>query len=415
MNKLNKIVETHLRELCVNITNRYVGSQGNILAAKYFESQLQKLGWPTKRQEFEAFDWHTEGATLEAGGQAIEVMPSPYSLGCDVYGSIAIASTLEGLESINAKGRILVIRGSLAKEQLMPKGFVFYNPDHHKKTVSLLEGSDAKAIIFLVSKSGFHEGGEYPFPIIEDGDFNIPSVFMPEEDGEELMNNPGQKVRLISKTSRTPSRGFNVIGTKGNEANKRIVITAHIDSKKGSPGAIDNATGITTLLLVAQLLEAYEGEYGIEIVALNGEDYYSVPGQMAYIEHNRGRFGAIALNINIDGAGIHTGKTSLTGFNLPPAFEKGAKEVVHAFQGLTEGKPWVQGDHSIFLQFGVPAIAISSEWLIDNLESQHITHTPKDNIEIVDPGRLVKLAKAISLFIHKLEPKAAIDDSSMLS
>lgn len=403
MDKLSKIGEIHLNELCVNITNRYVGSQGNILAAKYFENQLQKFGWSTERQEFEAFDWHTDGATLEYGGKALEAMPSPYSLSCHVHKNIAIASNLKELEKTNAKGQILVIRDELAKEQLMPKGFVFYNPDHHKKTVSLLESSKAEAIIFLVSKSGFHEGGEYPFPIIEDGDFNIPSVFMSEEDGEELIANPEQKVRLVSKSTRTPSKGFNVIGTKGNEANKRIVITAHLDSKKGSPGAIDNATGITTLLLIAQLIEAYNGQYRIEIVALNGEDYYSVPGQMAYVAQNHTLFEEIALNINIDGAGINTGKTSFAFFNLPPALENTAKEAFHTFQGLTEGKPWVQGDHSIFLQFGVPAIAISSEWLINNLESQKITHTSKDNVEIVDTGRLVELAKAICLFIEKLE------------
>ena len=38
------------------------------------------------------------------------------------------------------------------------------------------------------------------------------------------------------------SKGYNVIGVKGNETKRRIVVTAHIDTKKGTPGAIDNAT-----------------------------------------------------------------------------------------------------------------------------------------------------------------------------
>lgn len=407
MDALNKIGETHLHKLCVDITNRYVGSPGNILAAEYVEDQLQKLGWSTDRQNFDAFDWHSDGATLVIGDRKMDVSSSPYALGCDVSGHLSIASNMAELEKIDASGRILVIKDELAKEQLMPKGFVFYNPEYHKKTIALLENSRAEAIIFLVSKSGFHEGGEYPFPIIEDGDFNIPSVFLAEEAGAELMKLSEEKVRLVSEATRTPSRGFNVIGTKGHGGQKRIVLTAHIDSKKGSPGAIDNATGITTLLLIAELLREYSGEYPIEIVALNGEDYYSVPGQMVYIARNENRFQEMALNINIDGAGLNTGKTSWTFFNLLPSFENKAREVVQTFQGLTEGKPWVQGDHSIFLQFGVPAIAISSEWLINNLANQDITHTPKDNIEIVDPGRLVELAKAIGLFIGKIAREAA--------
>jgi len=74
---------------------------------------------------------------------------------------------------------------------------------------------------------------------------------------------------------------------------------------------------------------------------------------------------------------------------------KKIKTVFAEFSGLTEGKPWVQGNHSIFLQFGVPAIAISSEWLLDNLENQQITHTENDNVDIVDISKITELAEAI--------------------
>ncbi|MBK9392004.1 MAG: M28 family peptidase [Bacteroidetes bacterium] len=32
-----------------------------------------------------------------------------------------------------------------------------------------------------------------------------------------------------------------------------MVVTAHIDAKKGTPGAIDNATGVIVLLLLSEL------------------------------------------------------------------------------------------------------------------------------------------------------------------
>ncbi len=53
------------------------------------------------------------------------------------------------------------------------------------------------------------------------------------------------------------------------------------------------------------------------------------------------------------------------------------------YPGISEGKPWPQSDHSIFLQYCRPAIAVSSKWFIENVNSQDITHTPKDNIGIV--------------------------------
>ena len=44
-------------------------------------------------------------------------------------------------------------------------------------------------------------------------------------------------------------------------------MTAHIDAKKGVPGAIDNATGVITLLLLAERLSRYRGPHILEIFA----------------------------------------------------------------------------------------------------------------------------------------------------
>lgn len=76
--------------------------------------------------------------------------------------------------------------------------------------------------------------------------------------------------------------------------------------------------------------------------------------------------------------------------------------VLNESSGITEGVQWPQGDHSIFVQYGIPAIAVSSKWLIDNMEQQDITHTPKDNPEIVDVSKLVRISRAIESLIRKI-------------
>ena len=73
-----------------------------------------------------------------------------------------------------------------------------------------------------------------------------------------------------------------------------------------------------------------------------------------------------------------------------------------AFDGITEGAQWVQGDHSIFIQMGCPAIAVSSQWFIEHVDSQDITHTPRDNPEIVDCRKLVEIARALNQLIRNL-------------
>ncbi len=284
----------------------------------------------------------------------------------------------------------------------MPKNFVFYNPEEHRQIVSLLEESKAKAIICATGRNAALAGGGYPFPLIEDGDFDIPSVYMTEEEGKKLLPYIGKQVTLNSVSKRIPGKGYNIVGKKGEDSPKRIVITAHIDAKKGTPGAIDNATGVTVLLILAELLSDYSGNKQIEIVAFNGEDYYAVPGQMKYIAENQGKFGNILLNINIDGAAYKEGKSAFSLFDLPDIIKDKSSEIINKHPDITEGVQWPQGDHSIFIQNGVPAIAVSSQWFTENIESQDITHTAKDNLDIVDYNKIIDIAEAINELVRGL-------------
>ncbi len=361
----------------------------------YFENMAASFGWITETQEFDAMDWIDGGANLHSDTDSFQVFVSPYSLGCVTEAQLISINTIEELELAKMKGKILLLHGEIAKEQLMPKNFVFYNPEEHQRIISLLEKGEPNAIICATGRNASLAGGVYPFPLIEDGDFDVPSVFMTEEEGNRLLPFHGRVVTLSAKSTRVSGKGYNVIARKGNQSGKRIVITAHIDAKKGTPGAIDNASGVVVMLLLAELLGNYDGYRHIELVALNGEDYYAVPGQMLYLAQNQGHFHEILLNINIDGAGYKDGGTAFSFYDLPEEIENQAKEVINLYGGITVGSPWVQGDHSIFIQNGCPAMAVSSQWFTDHIDSQEITHTPKDNLDIVDSRKLVEIAQAL--------------------
>ncbi len=401
-NTISEKCHQWLKTLCVDIPERTTGSPGNRTATEFFKDQLESLGWATESQEFDAVDWKDGGATLNAGNKEFSVLVSPWSNGCSVRAVLESASSIGELENGDFKGKVIFLHGEIAGEQLMPKNFVFYNPESHQRIISLLEGSGARAIICATGRNAALAGGVYPFHLIEDGDFDIPSVYMTEEEGEKLAGFIGKEVILNSKSERIPGKGYNVTGRKGKQGNGRIVISAHIDSKKGTPGAIDNATGVVVLLLLAALLKNYAGQRQIEIIAFNGEDYYSVPGQMAWIMANQDKFDNILFNINIDGAGFKEGQSAISFYDLPDSIRNIAIRVIEKYPGITKGKPWPQGDHSIFLHYGRPAIAVSSEWFTENIDNQDITHTPKDNIGIVDCNKLVELAAALSDLITKV-------------
>ncbi|MFU8773809.1 MAG: M28 family peptidase [Anaerolineales bacterium] len=398
-NHLHHKATNYLETLCHAITERSVGSEGNRQATRFFGEVVSSFGWVTEMSELEAIDWQEQGASLKVADKTFPIQVSPYSLGCDLNARLVNASSVEELQNLEAPGKILLLYGEIAKEQLMPKNFVFYNPKEHQRIISLLEEKQPAAIITATGRNPALAGGVYPFPLLEDGDFDIPSVYMTEEQGQRLLANTGQAVELKSISRRLPAKGYNVIARKRGKTDSRMVITAHIDAKKGTPGAIDNASGVVILLLLAELLKDFEGEQMLEVVALNGEDYYAASGQMLYLQHNQDRFGDIVLNINIDGAGYTQGKTALSFFDLPEELLNKAKATVGKFEGLVEGERWYQGDHSIFIQNGCPAIAVTSQWFLENIANQEITHTPKDNLEIVEPGKLVEVAEALEWFI----------------
>ena len=400
MDDLFQTCSAYLNKLCVEIPERCVGSQGNQQATRFFKEVVSDRGWVTESLEFEAMDWEDGGAILLAGGKSFAVQVSPYSLGYAGEARLASASSLEELERSDLRGKILLLHGQIAREQLMPKNFVFYNPEGHQKIIAQLEKQLPLALVCATGRNSAIAGGVYPFPLIEDGDFDIPSVYMTEEEGEKLIPHVGELVCLESKSRRIPGNGYNVLGRKGKKGGARIVVSAHIDAKKGTPGAIDNATGVAVLLLLAQILESYDGDRSIELVAFNGEDYYAVPGQMAYVRANQDRFDQILLNINIDGAGYRQGSSAFSFFGLPDEIQVMAESILANNPGIVEGVQWVQSDHSIFVQFGRPAIAVTSTWFLENNESQTITHTPQDNLEIVDPSKVVEIARALGALIR---------------
>jgi aminopeptidase YwaD len=312
-----------------------------------------------------------------------------------------VVSTVAELEQAAVQGQVLLLRGEIAREQLMPKNFTFYNPDEHKRIIRALEAAQPLAIVAATSRNPELAGALYPFPLIEDGDFDLPSVFMTDVEGDRLAELASQEVRLESRAQRIPSQGCNVVARKGSDARRQAVLFAHIDAKKGTPGALDNATGISTLLLLAELLRDRRGTPTIEIVALNGEDYYGAPGEKLWVAANAGRFDEIVLGINMDGAGYRDGKTAYSLYGCPPEMEALIRQTFGSYPDLVEGEQWYQSDHSLFVMNRRPALAFTSEGMAALWTE--VAHTAGDRPELVDPARLAGIAQALHELLVRLE------------
>lgn len=198
-------------------------------------------------------------------GEGFEVYISPYSLGVNVSAELVVVSTVEELEKSSCTNKILLMKGEVCAEPLMPKNFVFYNPDHHKRIYALLEQKQPKAIITATGKNPQMVGNTYPFPLINDGEFDIPSVYCTDVIGEELAVKAEQTFKLKAEAKRIPSTACNVIARINPQAQNKITLCAHIDAVENSLGALDNASGIVVLLLSCREAKGLSGQVGCRI------------------------------------------------------------------------------------------------------------------------------------------------------
>lgn len=401
--RLAERARAHLQRLCVDIGARPTGSHGNRSATTYLAEVFADLGCEVATPRFDCLDWVDGDVRLEVGGERFAASAGPFSPGCRVEAPLAVAATIEELEAGGLEGRVLLVRGYVAREQLMPKGFTYYNPERHQRIVAALEAARPAAVVAATGRDPGLAGGLSPFPLLEDGDVDIPSVFLTEAEGERLASLAGREVRLESRARRVPSWACNVVATRGPGRPRRVIVCAHVDAKLGTPGALDDAAGVVTLLLLAELLAERGGdgaEIAIEFLAMNGEDHYANPGERAYFAANEGRLDDVVLAINLDGVGYREGPDAYSTYGCGAALEASVAAAMAAEPGFVAGPPWFQGDHAVFAMHGVPALAVTSERVEELMEA--VIHTPADTIDLVDPIKLVRLARALRGLIGRL-------------
>lgn len=299
--------------------------------------------------------------------------------------------------------KILLLHGEIAKEQLMPKNFVFYNPEEHQRIYRLLEEKHPAAIISATTRNPDAVGAIFPFPMIEDGDFDIPSAYMPDSEGGRLAEHAGKTVSLMMDARRIPSTGENVVARKDASMDKKVVMCAHIDAKAGTPGALDNASGTSILMLLGELLHDYDGRLGVEIVALNGEEYYCTPGQMEYLRLAEGTYQNILLAINLDDIGYYKDRSAFSLYGAPDEIADLVRKVYSRRAEFFEGPAWYQSDQGIFMAKGIPAMAVTEESF--QVLLAEITHSEKDRPDIVDPAKLVANAAVLYDLIMEINEK----------
>lgn len=366
----------HMEKLCQEIGPRATGSAGNKAAVDYAAETFRSLGYNVRLQEFPCMDWQNDGAELIVDGQSVEVAAAEYAMPCDVSGELVCLQTIEELEVADLTDKICVLYGELCKEPIMPKSMIFWNPEEHQAIIRALEEKQPLAVITV----SFLD--EVPVPIIQDGDFDVPCGTIKGKFLSSLLNKESATLRL--RTERKPAVAANVIATFG--TGKKLAYSAHIDTKPTTPGALDDGTGVAVLLTLAEQLIKTELENQLEFVLFNGEDYYSMPGEMTFMAQSLNQPEEYEFAFNVDGAGMQNSTVSYSLYECSETLSAQLEKFAADYSTIEKVEPWPMGDHMLFAGAGIPAVAIASTQMYLLMEA--VMHTPKDNLSIVDFQRL---------------------------
>lgn len=372
-------IQAHLASLTRSSAGRPVASAANHAAEAYIAGVLAMAGYEVERQPFDCIDWRLDSAELWLGDGPLPVLANPFSPACDVTATVIPVSNPGELEDASLDGRIALLQGELTATALFPKNYPFFSVEEHKRIIDLLEAKRPRAVITVSPRL------RNPAPIIEDGDFQLPSATVTADVGAVMGDAPGP-VTLRIRSSARPGMAANVIGRRAHPSRRTLILCAHFDTKPGTPGALDNAAGVATILALAERLANTDIDANVEVVGFNGEDHYAAPGEIAYLKSCGGEFGRIALLVNVDGVGLKGQPSTIAFFNCEEDWMAGVRAALPEWPQVEESPPWPEGDHSIFAMQGVPCVALTSggiHALIDD-----VIHTSNDTLALVDPARI---------------------------
>jgi aminopeptidase S len=250
----------------VAASSRPASSEGERKVAAYVRDQFQRMGLRTVVEEFEFGSYEIENMQLRVGGSIFR----PVSVAFNPYAGVF---RFEGL-------------ASLVDPQEVSSGSLPDIEDHY-----VIASQPADFFQLMLKRPKL-------------------LVFVDPFDFGKLKASAERRFEL--KINGRPARykSANVIGEVAGSSGvgREIILSAHLDAYKNSPGASDNGSGLGVLIELAGHFKTIEGRLNtrIKFVAFGAEEF-AVLGSRAYVLRHAKELRECALNFNIDTIGGPTG------------------------------------------------------------------------------------------------------------
>jgi len=254
--------------------------------------------------------------------------------------------------------------------------------------------------------------------------FRYPSLLRAAEYIEKSFISAGHTPR--SQTFEVQAKAVRNIEVEipGEEPETGIVIVgAHYDSVRGSPGANDNGTGVAAILELAHLFNEHKLRRTVRLVAFVNEEpplfYTDAMGSVRYVRGAVGRGEKIVAMLSLETIGYYSDEPGSQRYPFPLSFfypdtgdfigfvgnlrsQSLVRRVTGSFrqhaQFPSEGLAapgWLRGvgwsDHWSFWRAGYPAIMVTDTALYRYLQY----HTAADRPDVIDYERCARVVDGL--------------------
>jgi len=196
-------------------------------------------------------------------------------------------------------------------------------------------------------------------------------------------------VTLTIETEEAPAETETLLYDYPGQTNEWVVLSAHVDGHDLAESAMDNGTGLASVLAVTRTLAPHAAGFrrGLRVMFFSVEEW-ALTGSAQYVEalgpEERRR---IALNVNLDSVAGSPNLAALTsGFAGVEPFVLGVAEANGV--GVRTVRPLMtNSDHANFAQAGIPALRLVAGF-DDPAANLRLVLTPTDTRDKIAQGEL---------------------------
>ena len=234
------------------------------------------------------------------------------------------------------------------------------------------------------------------------GGEGIPGLGIPPEVAARLARTAAgwPKVTMTIETEESPAETETLMYEYPGRTDEWVVLSAHVDGHDLAESAMDNGTGLASVLAVTRALSPLVAEFrrGLRVMFFSVEEW-ALTGSAQYVEAlGEAERAKIALNVNLDSvagspniAALTSGYAGVEPFLLQVAAANG--------QSLRTVRPLMtNSDHANFAAGGIPAIRLVAGF-DEPTAHLHKVLTPADTRDKVAQGELRQATLLTAAFV----------------